>query len=260
MSYNLTNELLSKGSPCHWTPSVALTYFVLASRYQDETKRAYPGLEGFKRVMNLKKSAIMKNLNQLQKEGWIVQTKRGQTGQRAEYKVLFIDSDLHRCQCDTPCGKEGSISVMERVESDTREVTQESTNASAELHPKRRTILTIKTKAKIDEERFDFVLSKIPTDKRVEITPGSNYEVFLDGLLDKDVPLTQIRDFLGSLNWSSSTSPGGLLITSLRKYLVEMSKPNSANREGKTASKILPIEDQLKNALASLNRGMRIPD
>lgn len=260
MSYNLTNELLSKGSPCHWTPSVTLTYFVLASRYQDETKRAYPGLEGFKRVMNLEKSAIMKNLTQLKKEGWIIQTKRGQTGQRAEYKVLFIDSDLHRCQCVAPCGKEGSISLRERVESDTREVTQESATASAELHPKRKTNLTIKTKAKIDEGRFDFVLSKIPIDKRAEITSGSNYEVFLDGLLDKDIPLTQIRDFLGSLNWTSSTSPGGLLITTLRKYLVEMSKPNSANREGKTTSKVLPIEDQFKNALASLNRGMRIPD
>jgi hypothetical protein len=210
--------------------------------------------------MNLEKSAIMKNLTQLKKEGWIIQTKRGQTSQRAEYKVLFIDSDLHRCQCVTPCGKEGSISVRERVESNTREVTQESATVSAVLPPKRRTNLTIKTSPKIDEERFDFVLSKIPTGKRVEITPGSNYEVFLDGLLDKDVPLTQIRDFLGSLNWTSSTTPGGLLLTTLRKYLVEMSKPCNTKREEKTAQKILPKEDQFKNALASLGRGMRIPD
>jgi hypothetical protein len=210
--------------------------------------------------MNLEKSAIMKNLTQLKKEGWIIQTKRGQTGQRAEYKVHFIDSDLHRCQCVTPCRKEGSISVTERVESDTREVTQESATVSAELHPKRRTNLTIKTSPKIDEERFDFVLSKIPIEKREEITPGANCEVLLDHLIDKGIPLTQIRDFIGSLNWASSTTPGGLILSTLRKYLVEMSKPSNANREEKTAQKILPKEDQFKNALASLSRGMRIPD
>lgn len=260
MSYDLTNELLSKGAPCHWKPSLTLTYFILASRYQNETKRAYPGLEGFKRVTNLKSSALMKNLAQLQKEGWIIQTKRGQTGQRAEFKVLFIDSDLHRCQCVTPCGKQGSISVEESLDSDTREDSQESATASTELHPKRRTNLTNKTSSKIDKDRFDFIISKIPEDKREQITSGENCEVFINDLLDKGVQLTQIRDFIGSQNWTTSKAPGGLLYSLLMKYLMEMSKPNSRDFISTPAPINLPKEDQFKNALASLTRGMRLPE
>jgi len=260
MSYDLTNELLSKGAPCHWKPSVTLTYFILASRYQNETKRAYPGLEGFKRVTNLKNSALMKNLAQLQKEGWIIQTKRGQTGQRAEFKVLFIDSDLHRCQCVTPCGKQGSISIMESLDSDTQEDSQETATGSVELHPKRRTNLTNKTSSKIDKERFDFIISRIPRDKREQITSGENCEVFINDLLDKGVQLTQIRDYLGSQNWTSSNAPGGLLHSLLMKYLMEMSKPRDSDCKVIPTPTNLPKEDQLRNALASLTRGMRLPE
>ena len=260
MSYNLTNELLGKGSPCHWTPSVVLTYFILASRYQDESKRAYPGFDGFKRVMNLQKSAIGNNLNQLLEEGWIIKTKRGQTGQRAEYKVLFIESDLYRCQCATPCNKQGSIPETERLHSDAQEDPLDMATASIGLTPKRRTNLTNKTSKKIDEDRFDLVLSRIPGNIRIQISSGSNYEVLIDDLLDKDVPLTQIRDFLGSINWTTSTAPGGLLLTTLRKYLVEMSKPSNRNNDLNLEAKTATNHDQFANALASLTRGMRIPD
>jgi len=260
MSYNLTNELLGKGSPCHWTPSVVLTYFILASRYQDESKRAYPGFDGFKRVMNLQKSAIGNNLNQLLEEGWIIKTKRGQTGQRAEYKVLFIESDLYRCQCAAPCNKQGSTPEIESMHFDAKEDPLEPATASTGLAPKRRTNLTNKTTQKIDEDRFDFVLSRIPRNIRTQITSGNNYESLIDELLDKEVPLTQIRDFLGSINWSTSTAPGGLLLTSLRKYLVEMSKPSNRNKEINLEGIKVPKDDQLANALANLARGMRIPD
>lgn len=260
MSYDLTNELLGKGAPCHWTPSVTLTYLILASRYQNETKRAYPGLEGLKRVTNLKTSGQMKNISQLKKEGWIIQTKRGQTGQRAEYRVLFIESDLHRCQCATPCGKQGSISMLERLDSVTQEVSQESATASTELHPKRRTNLTNKTSSKFDQERFDFIISKIPSEKREQITSGGNCEVFINDLLDKGVQLTQIRDFIGSQNWTTSKAPVGLLYSLLMKYLMEMSKPNNRDLISTPAPLNLPKEDQFKNALASITRGMRLPE
>jgi hypothetical protein len=259
MSYDLTNELLSKGTPCHWTPSVSLTYFILASRYQNESKRAYPGLEGFTRVTNLKTSAQMKNISQLKKEGWIVQTKRGQTGQRAEYKVLFIESDLHRCRCITPCDKQGSNLLLESIDSVTREDSPQSATASAEVHPKRRTNLTNQTSPKIDQVRFDFVISGIPMDKRDQISSGTNYEFLLDELVDTGVPVSQIRDFLGSQNWLTSTTPGGLLLTTLRKYLVEMSKPSHRDSLTAIPQNNLPKEDQLKNGLASLARGMRLP-
>lgn len=260
MSYFLTNEFLSKGAPCHWTPSVGLTYFILASRYQDETKRAYPGLDGFKRVMNLQKSAINNNLNQLLKEGWIIKTKRGQTGQRTEYKVLFIESDLYRCQCAAPCNKQGSIPETERLHSDAQEAPLETATASTGLTPKRRTNLTNKTSKKIDEDRFDLVISKIPMDKRDQISSGTNYEFLLDELVDTGVPISQIRDFLGSQNWLTSTTPGGLLLTTLRKYLVEMSKPSHRDSFTAMSKNNLPKNDQLKNALTSLARGMRLPE
>jgi hypothetical protein len=260
MSYDLTNELLSKGTPCHWTPSMSLTYFILASRYQNESKRAYPGLEGFTRVTNLKTSAQLKNISQLKKEGWIIQTKRGQTGQRAEYKVLFIESDLHRCRCSTPCGKQGSNLLLESVDSATQEDSPQSATASTELHPKRRTNLTNKTSPKIDQVRFDFVVSRIPVDKRDLISSGTNYEFLLDELVDTGVPVSQIRDFLGSQNWMTSTAPGGLLLTTLRKYLVEMSKPSQRSSYTATPQSSLPKDDQLINALAGFSRGMRLPE
>lgn len=260
MSYDLTNELLGKGAPCHWTPSVTLTYLILASRYQNETKRAYPGLEGFMRVTNLKKSAQMKNISQLIKEGWIIQTKRGQTGQRAEYKVLFIESDLHRCQCVTPCGKQGSNLLLESIDFGTREDSPQSATASTELHPKRRTNLTNKTSSKIDQERFDFILSKIPKDKREQITSGDNCEVFINALLDKEVPLTQIRDFLGSQNWITSNSPGGLHHSLLKKYLIEMSKPINCKKEMPSNTSSQTKQDQFRDSFAILTRGMRLPD
>lgn len=260
MSYVLTNELLSKGAPCHWTPSVTLTYLILASRYQDETKRAYPGLEGFMRVTNLRRSAQMKNISQLSKEGWIIQTKRGQTGQRAEYRVLFIESDLQRCQCITPCGKQGSNLLPKSRDSITHEGSPQSATASTGLLPKRRTNLTKRTSSKIDQVRFDFVTSKIPIDKRVQITSGTNYEFLLDELVDLGIQTSQIRDFLGSQNWITSISPGGLLLTTLRKYLVEMNKPRNKVSFKHIPPSSLTKNDQLNNALASLTRGMRLPD
>ena len=260
MSYDLTNELLDKGAPCHWTPSVSLTYVILASRYHEANQRSYPGLEGFMRVTNLKTSAQLKNISQLKKEGWIIQVKRGQTGQRAEYKVLFIESDLHRCQCATPCGKEGSISVSERLESATQQYPGESTTVTTVLHPKRRTNLTIKTNSKIDIDRFDFVVSKIPIHVRAQITSGSNYETLIDELIDKRVPLSQIKDFLGNQNWNTSTTPGGLLLSLLRKYLFEMSKQKSQAEIPKSAPSNLSTREQLKNALADISRGMQLPN
>ncbi len=260
MSYDLTNELLDKGAPCHWTPSVSLTYMILASRYHEANQRSYPGLEGFMRVTNLKTSAQLKNISQLKKEGWIIQVKRGQTGQRAEYKVLFIESDLYRCQCVTPCGKQASNVITESLQLDKRLGSQESATASDELHPKRRTKLTNKTIRKIDQERFDFVISKIPPYQREQITSGTNYESLIDGLVDVGVPLTQIRDFLGTQNWTTSNAPGGLLVTILRKYLMEMSKQIKNASPTASPQAILTNNDQFKNALASLNRSMRIPD
>ena len=256
MSYNLTNELLRDGAPCHWTPSVALTYLILASRYQDETQRAYPGLEGFKRVTNLKNSAIMKNLTQLQNEGWIIKTKRGQTGQRAEYKVLFIESDLHRCQCVTPCGKQGSNSVIESLHPDTRKVPQESATASTELHPKRITKLTNKTKFKINENRFNFVISKIPEEKQFQINGGSNFETLLDEFMNIGVSLEQICNFLGSQKWDNSTAPGGLMETLLRKFLVHMSAERQRNlRETSTSES---VQGQVVQAIAEISNKLNI--
>jgi hypothetical protein len=260
MSYDLTNELLRKGAPCHWTPSVSLTYLILASRYHDVNQRAYPGLEGLTRVTNLKRSAQMKNISQLKKEGWIIQLKRGQTGQRAEYKVLFIESDLYRCQCITPCRKQVSTLVTESLQLDNQQGPMESVAASSELHPKRRTKLTNRTTKKIDQERFDFVISKIPLDERVQISSGSNYESLLDELIDVGIPLTQIRDFLGSQNWTTSNAPGGLLQTILKKYLIEMSKPKRAGVLTIRTPANLTNNDQLKNALASFSRNLRLTD
>jgi hypothetical protein len=260
MSYDLTNQLLEKGAPCHWTPAVSLTYFILASRYQNKTKRAYPGLEGFMRVTNLKTSAQQKNITQLKKEGWIIQTKRGQTGQRAEYEVLFIESDLYRCQCVTPCGKEASNPVTESLQLDKRLGSQESATASTELHPKRRTKLTNKTNRKIDQERFDFVISKIPNKQREVISSGTNYESLINALLDASVPLTQIRDFLGSQNWTTSNAPGGLLESVLRKYLMEMSKPSKDEWKAVQPQSNLTNSDQFQNALANFTRSVRIPE
>jgi hypothetical protein len=260
MSYDLTNELLGKGAPCHWTPSVSLTYLILASRYKNETKRSFPGLDGFTRVTNLKNSAQLKNISQLKKEGWIIQTKRGQTGQRAEYKVLFIESDLHRCQCVTPCGKKASSGVTESLQLDDEQYPREFSTASAGLHPKRTTKLTNKTNLRIDQERFDFIISKIPSDKRDHITSGSNYENLIDELIGKGVNLSQIRDFLGSQNWSTSTTPGGLLLNILRKYLFEMSKPSNKALLTATNQVNLPQTDQFMNALAGLSLNLRLPE
>jgi hypothetical protein len=146
------------------------------------------------------------------------------------------------------------------MHSGSQEAPLESGTASTGLTPKRRTNLTNKTTQKIDEDRFDLVLSRIPRNIRIQITSGNNYEVLIDELLDKEVPLTQIRDFLGSINWTTSTAPGGLLLTTLRKYLVEMSKPSNRNNDLNLEGKKVPKDDQFTNALASLARGMRIPD
>jgi hypothetical protein len=202
----------------------------------------------------------MNNLRDLQKEGWIIKTKRGQTGQRSEFKVLFIESDLYRCQCATPCNKQGSISEIESGRSDTQEIPRGLATASTGVDPKRRTNLTNKTNKKIDEIRFDLILSKMPEKIREQISPGITYEGLIDELLDIGVPLTQVRDFIGKINWTTSTAPGGLLLSTLRKYLVEMSKPSNRISEPINELKKIPQDDQFANMLASLTRGMRIPD
>ena len=260
MSYDLTNDLLGKGTPCHWSAPQVLIYMILASRYQNETKRAYPGLEGFTRVTNLKRSAIQKHISQLKKEGWVIQIKRGQTGQRAEYSVVFKEEDLNRCQSITPCHKHGSNPVTESVDFDRKEHPRNSPSASSLLHPKRITNLTNKTSKRFDENRFDFVLSKIPTSQRDQIGVGTNIEELLDNLVEIGVTVSEIRDHLGRQTWDNSTTPGGLLQTILRRFLVDMSAKNRSRKNESESSESLSINEKLQNEISSLSQGFKLPN
>ena len=260
MSYDLTNDLLGKGTPCHWSAPQVLIYMILASRYQNETKRAYPGLEGFTRVTNLKRSAIQKHISQLKKEGWVIQIKRGQTGQRAEYSVVFKEEDLNRCQSITPCHKHGSNPVTESVDFDRKEHPQNSPSASNLLHPKRITNLTNKTSKRFDKNRFDFVLSKIPTSQRDQIGVGTNIEELLDNLVEIGVTVSEIRDHLGRQTWDNSTTPGGLLQTILRRFLVDMSAKNRSRKNESESSASLSINEKLQNEISSLSQGFKLPN
>jgi hypothetical protein len=259
MSYDLTNDLLGKGTPCHWSAPQVLIYMILASRYQNETKRAYPGLEGFTRVTNLQRSAIQKHISQLKKEGWVIQIKRGQTGQRAEYSVVFKEEDLNRCQSITPCHKHGSNPVTESVDYDRKEHPQNGSSATNLLHPKRITNLTNKTNNRFDKSRFDFVVSKIPSTQREQIGNGTNIEELLDNLIEIGVTVSEICDHLGRQTWDNSTTPGGLLQTILRRFLFDMSARERSNKKDYKSSESLSNNEKLQNEIASLSQGFKLP-
>lgn len=208
------------------------------------------------RVSKLKRSAVQKHLSELKKEKWIIQTKRGQTGQRAEYLVRYIEQDMHRCQCSTPCLKSESFLMEQRVDEGPLKGAPQSDAGSIPLHPKRITNLTKKTKCKINENRFSFVISRIPEDKRIQISGGSNFESLLDEFMDMGVSLEQICNFLGSQKWDNSTAPGGLMETLLRKHLVHMSAERQRNLRELTNSG--SVQGQVVQAIAEISNKLNI--
>ena len=139
---------------------------------------------------------------------------------------------------------------------DTRKVPQESATASTELHPKRITKLNNKTKFKINENRFNFVISKIPEEKRFQINGGSNFETLLDEFMNIGVSLEQICNFLGSQKWDNSTAPGGLMETLLRKHLVHMSAERQRSlRENSNSGS---VQGQVVQAIAEKSNKLNI--
>jgi DNA-binding MarR family transcriptional regulator len=256
MSYELCNQILAMGTPCHWKPSQAFIYFILAQRYQSDQKPAYPGMEELMRVSKLKRSAVQKHLSVLKKEEWIIQIKRGQTGQRAEYLVRYLEQDMHRCQCSTPCLKSVSFVMEQRVDEGPLKSAPQSDAGSIPIHPKRITKLTNKTKFRINENRFSFVISRIPEEKRVQINGGSNFETLLDEFMNLGVSLEQICNFLGSQKWDNSTAPGGLMETLLRKHLVHMSAERQRNL--RETSKSGSVQGQVVQAIAEISNKLNI--
>jgi len=256
MSFELCNRILAMGTPCHWKPSQAFIYFILAQRYQNDQKPAYPGMEELMRVSRLKRSAVQKHLSKLKTEKWIIQVKRGQTGQRAEYLVRYLEQDMHRCQCNTPCLKSVSFLREQRVDEAPLKGTPQSDTDSIPLHPKRITKLTNTTKFKINENRFNFVISKIPEVQRIQITGGSNFESLLDEFMNIGVSLEQICNFLGSQKWDNSTAPGGLMGTLLRKHLVYRSAERQRNlRESSNSGS---VQGQVVQAIAEISNKLNI--
>ncbi len=260
MSFELSNRILEMGTPCDWKPSQAFIYFILAQRYQNDSKPAYPGMDELMRVTNLKRSAIQKHLRQLKKEGWIIQSKKGFTGQRAEYLVRFFESDLHRCKPDSTCRNRVSATVTEREESSHQEVPPRSSSASTLLHPKRITNKTNKTNQRIDENRFKFVMSQVPLQVRSQITTGKNLEALLDEFMEIGVSLIEIRNHLGSQEWGNATTPGGLLTEILRRFLFAMSRrPMREKSDGSIYPPPTTREVQMQ-AIAGFAQSFKIPN
>lgn len=261
MSTTLLKQVQQGALPREWSSGKRLVFLAFADYFNDKEKKAWAGIEKLMIFTGLSRSTFYKYQKELLREGYLTQLTHGHAGQRAEFRVHLPPVPLGErlLPIEHTSKSSGSDTQDFRVELDGKLNTTEKKKESDEQDPKRINKNTNLTNWKIDHQRFAFVLSNVPQEIRNSITPGTNFEALLDGLMELGVVLGEIRTHLAAQDWSTSTNPGGLMQSILRKFLFQKAKENSR----------IPVRNKYENAsrgesfadaLARLNLLTKIPN
>jgi predicted transcriptional regulator len=232
MSNKEMNAYLQHGAP----PGVKLSgsecaiYLIICHRYDTRADfmSAYPGMDEFRRVTTLSRSAIECALARLKAKGLITQVQKGYVGKRAEYVPTYSLSLLANLE------SVAYVNTLDKGVSSTRAESVSNTNLESRVHEQRvsSTPVTISSVSTVSNNKYDLfrfnlvILSALPERLRT-LSPGANYERLLDecdqlGISD------EVRRVLATNRWDNVRANAGGIVNKLIKESIERKRLGQA--------------------------------
>ncbi len=232
MSNKEMNAYLQHGAP----PGVKLSgsecaiYLIICHRYDTraEFRSAYPGMEEFRRVTTLSRSAIECALSRLKSKGLITQVQKGYIGKRAEYVPSYSISLLSNSE------SVAYINTLDNEVSRTRAESVINTGLESRVHEQRVsstpvTISTVSTDStsKYDLFRFNLVILNALPERLRTLSPGANYEKLLDEC-DRLGISDEVRRVLANNRWDNVQANAGGIVNKIIKDSIERKRLGQA--------------------------------
>jgi predicted transcriptional regulator len=226
------NAYLQYGAP----PGVKLSgsecaiYLIICHRYDTraDVMSAYPGMDEFRRVTTLSRSAIECALGRLKAKGLITQVQKGYIGKRAEYVPTYSISLLANSE------SVAYVNTLEKEVSRTRAESVSNIGRESRVDQQRvsRTPVTISTVSTVSNNKYDLfrfnliILSPLPERLRT-LSPGVNYERLLDECDELGIS-DEVRRVLATNRWDNVPANAGGIVNKLIKDAIERKRLGQA--------------------------------
>ncbi len=232
MSNKEMNAYLQYGAP----PGVKLSgsecaiYLIICHRYDTraDVMSAYPGMDEFRRVTTLSRSAIECALGRLKAKGLITQVQKGYVGKRAEYVPTYSINLLSNGE---------SVAYINTLKDEVSPLPAESvsnTGRESRVDEQRvsSTPVTISTVSNVNTNKYDLfrfnliVLSALPERLRT-LSPGVNYEKLLDECDELGIS-DEVRRVIATNRWDNVPANAGGIVHKLLKESIERKRSGQA--------------------------------
>jgi hypothetical protein len=232
MSNREMNAYLQYGAP----PGVKLSgsecaiYLIICHRYDTraDVMSAYPGMDEFRRVTTLSRSAIECALGRLKAKGLITQVQKGYVGKRAEYVPTYSINLLSNGE---------SVAYINTLKDEVSPLPAESvsnTGRESRVDEQRvsSTPVTISTVSNVNTNKYDLfrfnliVLSALPERLRT-LSPGVNYEKLLDECDELGIS-DEVRRVIATNRWDNVQANAGGIVHKLIKESIERKRSGQA--------------------------------
>jgi len=232
MSNKEMNAYLQYGAP----PGVKLSgtecaiYLIICHRYDTraDVMSAYPGMDEFRRVTTLSRSAVECALARLKSKGLITQVQKGYVGKRAEYVPTYSINLLTNGE---------SVAYVNTLKDEVSPIQAESvSNTSRESRVDEQKVsstpVTISTVSNVNTNKYDLfrfnliVLSALPERLRT-LSPGVNYERLLDECDELGIA-DEVRRVISTNRWDNVQVNAGGIVNKLIKESIERKRSGQA--------------------------------
>jgi len=226
------NAYLQYGAP----PGVKLSgtecaiYLIICHRYDTraDVMSAYPGMDEFRRVTTLSRSAVECALARLKSKGLITQVQKGYVGKRAEYVPTYSINLLTNGE---------SVAYVNTLKDEVSPIQAESvSNTSRESRVDEQKVsstpVTISTVSNVNTNKYDLfrfnliVLSALPERLRT-LSPGVNYERLLDECDELGIA-DEVRRVISTNRWDNVQVNAGGIVNKLIKESIERKRSGQA--------------------------------
>jgi predicted transcriptional regulator len=232
MSNREMNAYLQYGAP----PGVKLSgsecaiYLIICHRYDTraDVMSAYPGMDEFRRVTTLSRSAIECALGRLKAKGLITQVQKGYVGKRAEYVPTYSINLLSNGE------SVANINTLKDEVSPIRAESVSNTGTESRVDEQRVSSrpVTISTVSNVNTNKYDLfrfnliVLSALPERLRT-LSPGVNYEKLLDECDELGIS-DEVRRVIATNRWDNVPANAGGIVNKLIKESIERKRLGQA--------------------------------
>jgi predicted transcriptional regulator len=189
---------------------------------------AYPGMDEFRRVTTLSRSAVECALARLKSKGLITQVQKGYVGKRAEYVPTYSINLLSNRE------SVAYINTLKDEVSSTPAESVSNTGIESRVDEQRvsSTPVTISTVSNVNTNKYDLfrfnliVLSALPERLRT-LSPGVNYEKLLDECDELGIS-DEVRRVIATNRWDNVQANAGGIVHKLIKESIERKRSGQA--------------------------------